>query len=293
MLEISILLVNGIAVGGLYSLLAMGLVIVFKGSGIVNFAHGALFTISAYAAHTLLNLGFSYFLSILFAIIITTLIGMVIERTAFRPLIKTADPLIFKGATVACAFIIIGLIRWRFGGLGDYLSLPPLFSFSPIIIGQFIIPSQQLIIIICVTLIMFIFGAFFTYSGPGRLMQAVAEDSEAAKVVGINVDIIFLWIWGAGSCLGALAGVLMAPVTLIFPDMGLIMLIKAVAAAVVGGFDRLSGAVAGGLLLGLSEVCFGYFVGTQYQDVIGFIVIIFILTFMPRGLFGSKNLSRV
>jgi len=208
-------------------------------------------------------------------------------------LIKTADPLIFKGATVACAFIIIGLIRWRFGGLGDYLSLPPLFSFSPIIIGQFIIPSQQLIIIICVTLIMFIFGAFFTYSGPGRLMQAVAEDSEAAKVVGINVDIIFLWIWGAGSCLGALAGVLMAPVTLIFPDMGLIMLIKAVAAAVVGGFDRLSGAVAGGLLLGLSEVCFGYFVGTQYQDVIGFIVIIFILTFMPRGLFGSKNLSRV
>ena len=110
MLEISILLVNGIAVGGLYSLLAMGLVIVFKGSGIVNFAHGALFTISAYAAHTLLNLGFSYFLSILFAIIITTLIGMVIERTAFRPLIKTADPLIFKGATVACAFIIIGLI---------------------------------------------------------------------------------------------------------------------------------------------------------------------------------------
>tara|TARA_B000000441_G_C21475563_1_gene195289 strand:+ start:295 stop:531 length:237 start_codon:yes stop_codon:yes gene_type:complete len=78
MLEISILLVNGIAVGGLYSLLAMGLVIVFKGSGIVNFAHGALFTISAYAAHTLLNLGFSYFLSILFAIIITTLIGMVI-----------------------------------------------------------------------------------------------------------------------------------------------------------------------------------------------------------------------
>ena len=140
---------------------------------------------------------------------------------------------------------------------------------------------------------MLIFGAFFTYSGPGRLMQAVAEDSEAAKVVGINVDIIFLWVWGAGSCLGALAGVLMAPVTLIFPDMGLIMLIKAVAAAVVGGFDSLSGAVVGGLLLGLSEVLFGYFIGTQYQDVIGFVVIILILTFMPRGLFGSKNLSRV
>jgi branched-chain amino acid transport system permease protein len=293
MFTASILLINGFAVGGLYALLAMGLVIVFKGSGVVNFAHGALFTISAYLAFSLLKFGLSYFLSIFFAIILTTLIGVIIERIAFRPLIKTADPLIFKGATIACAFIIIGLIRWRFGGLGDYLSLPPLYSFEPIFLGKFIIPSQQLVIIICVTLIMLIFGAFFNYSGIGRLMQAVAEDSEASKVVGINVDRIFLYIWGVGSCLGAFAGVLMAPVTLIYPDMGLIMLVKAVAAAVVGGFDRLGGAIVGGMILGLSEVCLGFLLGTQYQDVIGFIIIIFILIFMPRGLFGSKNLTRV
>ena len=85
----------------------------------------------------------------------------------------------------------------------------------------------------------------------------------------------------------------MAPVTLIYPDMGLIMLVKAVAAAVVGGFDRLGGAIVGGMILGLSEVCLGFLLGTQYQDVIGCTIIIFILIFMPRGLFGSKNLTRV
>jgi branched-chain amino acid transport system permease protein len=279
--------------GGLYALLAMGLVIVFKGSGIVNFAHGALFTVAAYLAHAGLQVGMPYLLALLAAILATTALGVLIERTAYRPLIKTADPLIFKGATVACAFLLIGIIRWQFGGLGDYLSLPPLISAAPIVIGTVIVPTQHVAIIGVVTLIMLVFGAFFAWSRQGRLMQAVAEDSEAATIVGIDVSRVFLWIWGTGACLGAIAGVLMAPVTLVFPDMGLIMLVKAVAAAVVGGFDRLEGALAGGLLLGISEVCLGYLIGTGYQEMIGFVIIIAVLVLRPQGLFGSPSISRV
>lgn len=287
------LLVNGLALGAVYALVALGLVVVFKGSGVVNFAHGALFTLAAFLGYSLLKLDLPYAIALVGAAVATLAIGVGIERIAYRPLIRTRSPLVFKAASIACAFVIIGLLRAIYGGQGDFLSYPPVIEAGAIVVAGLPIPAQQLFVLASAIVALLGFAAFFRYTRAGRLMQAVAEDPEAARIVGVDVDRVFMWIWGAGAGLGGLAGVLLAPVTMIYPDMGLTILIKAFAAAVLGGFDHLGGVVIGGLLLGVLEIVLGFYVGTKYQEIVGFAVILLVLTFRPQGLLGSVRVARV
>lgn len=290
---ISQLLISGLALGSIYALIAIGLVIVFKGSGVVNFAHGAMFTVAGFVGYALVSSGLPYALSLLVAVVATTTLGVIIERVAFRPLITTADPVVFIGATVACFFLITGVLRATFGQQGDYFAFPPVLSFAPLRVGGIMIPTQQLIVLAVALLCLIAFAGFFMATRFGKQMQAVAEDKEAASIVGINVSAVFMWIWGAGALLGGLAGILMAPVTMIYADLGMIILIKAFAAAVLGGFDNLFGAALGGFILGVAELLLGYYLGTQFQDVIGFVIIMLVLVLRPQGLFGSRNVARL
>ena len=137
------------------------------------------------------------------------------------------------------------------------------------------------------------FALFFKLSRRGKMMQAVSEDRDAAEMVGVNINNIFLWVWGLGALLGGAAGVLLAPITLVYPDMGWSILAKSFAAAVLGGLDSLMGAVIGGLLMGLFEQMLGGYLGTMYQNVAGFAVIIIVLLVRPNGLFGEKDTTRV
>jgi branched-chain amino acid transport system permease protein len=287
------LLINGLSLGAVYALIALGLVVVFKGSGVINFAHGALFTLSAYLGFTFLKAGLPYGLALLSAALGTMMIGVAIERIAYRPLIRNRNPVVFKAASIACAFIVIGMLRSIYGQQGDFLSYPPIFEVGTLMIGDFLVPVQQLLLLACATVALLSFGAFFRFSRAGRIMQAVAEDPEASRIVGINVDRVFMLIWGAGAFLGGVAGVLMAPVTMIYPDMGLYILIKAFAAAALGGFDHLGGVVLGGLILGVLEICLSFYFGSQFQEVIGFAVILLVLVFRPQGLFGNARVVRV
>ena len=287
------LLVSGLALGSIYALIAIGLVIVFKGTGVVNFAHGAMFTVSGFIGYGLVTSGMPYLVALLIAVAATTLLGVLIERVAFRPLIAHADPVLFMGATVACFFFLTGIIRTTFGQKGDFFAFPPVFSFSPLRIGSIFIPTQQAIVFVAALLCLVAFAAFFVRTRYGKQMQAVAEDQEAAAIVGINVSAVFMWIWGAGAMLGGLAGILMTPVTMVYPDLGMVILIKAFAAAVLGGFDNLLGAVIGGLLLGVVELVLSYYIGTRFQDVIGFVVIMLILTLRPQGILGSREVARL
>lgn len=287
------LLINGLALGAVYALIALGLVVVFKGSGVINFAHGALFTLAAFLGHSLLKLDLPYGVALLGAALATLAVGVAIERIAYRPLIKNSNPVVFKAATIACAFILIGLLRALYGQQGDFLSYPPIVEAGTLMMGDFIIPVQQLLLLVCASVALLIFGGFFRFSRAGRIMQAVAEDPEASRIVGINVDRVFMLIWGAGAFLGGAAGVLLAPVTMIYPDMGLAILIKAFAAAALGGFDHLGGVVLGGLILGVLEICLGFYLGSQYQEIVGFAVILLVLVARPQGLFGSARVVRV
>ena len=139
---------------------------------------------------------------------------------------------------------------------------------------------------------MILFGLFFALTRHGKMMQAVSEDRDAAgpPLVGINVRLVFLWIWALGSLLGGLAGVLMAPIILVYPDMGLSILVKSFAAAVLGGFDSLAGAVVGGLLMGIFEQMLSGYAGTMFQDIAGFSVIILVLLIpSERGSSAPRN----
>lgn len=287
------LLVSGLALGSIYALIAIGLVIVFKGTGVVNFAHGAMFTVAGFVGYGLVTSGMPYLAALVLAVTTTTLLGVLIERVAFRPLIARADPVIFMGATVACFFLLTGIIRATFGQRGDFFAFPPVLSFAPLQIGPIFIPTQQLIVFVAAMVCLIAFAVFFMRTRYGKQIQAVAEDQDAAAIVGINVSAVFMWIWGAGALLGGLAGILMTPVTMVYPDLGMIILIKAFAAAVLGGFDNLLGAVIGGFILGIVELVFSYYIGTRFQDVIGFLVIMLILTVRPQGLMGSREIARL
>lgn len=287
------LLVSGLALGSIYALIAIGLVIVFKGTGVVNFAHGAMFTVAGFIGYGLVTGGIPYLLALVLAVAVTTLLGVLIERIAFRPLIARADPVIFMGATLACFFVLTGIIRATFGQRGDFFAFPPVLSFAPLRVGPVLIPTQQAIVFVAALLCLAVFAAFFVRTRYGKQMQAVAEDQDAAAIVGINVSAVFMWIWGAGALLGGLAGILMTPVTMVYPDLGMIILIKAFAAAVLGGFDNLFGAALGGFILGVAELLLGYYLGSQYQDVVGFVIIMLVLVVRPQGLFGSRSVARL
>lgn len=287
------LVIAGLAHGSIYALVALGLVVVFKGSRAVNFAHGEVFAFAAFVCYLLIvSGGFGYIVSLVLAVTLTIAVGIVVERVAYRPLIRASDLALIL-ASIAVAFILKGLLRVWFGARGEFVSMPPIFTFEPIIIAGLLIPPQQIVVLVAGALCLLAFWGFFSFTRIGRMMQAVAEDRDAAAIVGIDASRVFLWIWALGSMLGGIAGVLMAPVTLVYPDMGFAMLVKAFAAAMLGGFDSLLGAVIGGLLMGVIEQLVGGYIGTLYQEIAAFVLIIVVLLLRPSGLLGSRQLTRV
>jgi branched-chain amino acid transport system permease protein len=286
------LLVSGLSLGSIYGLVALGMVVVFKGTRAVNFAHGEIFATAAFVGYLLTSSGVNYWWAFLGAVLLTTLLGVVIERGAYRPLINASD-LSLIIATIAVSFMVKGLVRTAYGARGDFVAYPPIFSFEPLVVYGVFISPQHLAMGIVAVGCMLLFILFFYGTRHGKMMQAVSEDKDAAAIVGVDARQVFLWIWGLGAMLGGLAGVLMAPITLVYPDMGLSILVKSFAAAVLGGFDSLLGAVIGGLLMGVFEQLLGGYLGTMFQDIAGFAVIILVLLIRPSGLFGSKELTRV
>lgn len=289
----STILTSGLALGAIYALVALGIVVVYKGTGVVNFAHGAVFTMAATLAYLLVSAGVAYFLSLFLALLLITALVVVVERIAFRRLIHTGDPLIFKGATIAFAFLLVGVVRFLVAREGEYVTLDPILGYAPVYVFGARIASQDLFIICAGTILLAVFVLFFYRTRYGRLMQAVAENINAARVIGIDISRIYLVIWGLGAILGGIGGLLMAPVTLIYPELGVLIFLKAVAAAILGGFDKLHGAVVGGLIVGLLEVVISFYIGTIYQEAVAFMIILIVLFLRPQGLFGSKAVVRV
>ena len=286
------LLASGLALGSIYGLVALGLVVVYKGARAVNFAHGEIFATAAFVGYLLTANGLDYWGALTLAVLVTTILGILIERGAYRPLANASD-LALIIATIAVSFMLKGVVRTSYGARGDFVAYPPIFSFEPLIIQGVFVQRQHLVLGTVAVVCMVLFGLFFALTRHGKMMQAVSEDRDAAALVGINVRLVFLWIWALGSLLGGLAGVLMAPIILVYPDMGLSILVKSFAAAVLGGFDSLAGAVIGGLLMGVFEQMLSGYAGTMFQDIAGFAVIIVVLLVRPSGLFGSKEQTRV
>jgi branched-chain amino acid transport system permease protein len=287
------LLLSGLTTGSLYALIALGIVVVNKATGVINFAHGELFMFCGFVAWMLhVQMGVPYLPSLLLAVAFGFLRGVMTDLIAFRPL-KNANIISLVLATIGVAFVLRGTARVIWGGKGDYLPFPPITSPEPAMIGEIMVIPQQLAVLAGAIVIMAVFAAFFRLTRAGKMMQATADNAKAATLAGIRVDRIYMLAFGTGAAIAGAAAVLMAPLTLLYPDMGFAFFIKGFAAAVLGGLTSLPGAVLGGIAIGIIEALAGGYLHSSFIEVSAFIVIMFVLVVRPTGLLGATGLRRV
>jgi branched-chain amino acid transport system permease protein len=293
MMMFGYLLASGITTGALYALVALGITVVYKATRAVNFAHGDLFMICGFIAYTFhVMWGMPYVLSLVLAVAAGFVIGALCERIAFRPLMEQSLVSVLL-ATIGLSFVLKGIARGTWGGKGDFIPFPPLASPTPISLGGILVMPQQLIVLAGAIAVMLLFAAFFKFTRLGKMMQATADNQKAAKLVGIRTGRVYMYTFAVGTSVAGAAAVLMAPITLLYPDIGFVLFIKSFAAAVLGGLTSIPGAVVGGFLIGLIEAFSGGYISTNLQDVSSYIVIMLVLIFLPQGLFGGRSLRKV
>ncbi|RYH63605.1 MAG: branched-chain amino acid ABC transporter permease [Alcaligenaceae bacterium] len=284
------LIVSGIAAGALYALVAIGLVLIYKATEIVNFAQGESVTVGAYMGWLFVTeFHMPYFPAIAAVMVASALVGLVVERVAFRPLIKS-PPFTVILATLAVGLIIKNAIRlvWQ----DTPRTFEGALSAHPLEFGGVLITPERLAIIVTVAVVVTALMLFFRYAKLGKAMRATAQSQEAATLMGISVSGIFSKTWALGSSLGGIAGVLIAPLVGINTDLGGV-LIPGFVAAVVGGFTSIPGAIVGGLMVGIAENFAGVFVSSSFKRVVSFLILIVVLMVRPSGLFGKPVRKRV
>lgn len=285
------LVVAGLSNGSLYALVGLGLVLIYKAQDVVNFAHGEILMAGAFigfTAYTWFNL--PYYLAFFVAVVLGGVMGAVIERLGFRRLAHHHH-ITLAMVTVGLGVFLRGVARLIYGA--DIFSIRPVVETGPIIIfGSVIAPQQLLTIIVSLVLTVAVF-LFFAYTTLGKQMRGTQQNLIGASLVGIDTGRIFSFTWAMAAALGAVAGMLAAPMSLIYPDMGAAFLLKGFAAAVLGGFESVAGVIVGAMIVGVVEMLFGGYVSTAFQQVSAYIILIVVLLLRPQGLFGTMAIKRV
>ena len=284
------LIVSGIAAGALYALVAIGLVLIYKATDIVNFAQGESVTVGAYMGWLFVTeFHMPYFPAIAAVMVASALVGMVVERVAYRPLIKSPAFTVIL-ATLAVGLIIKNVIRliWH----DTPLTISAALSAEPIEFGGVLITPERLGIMLTVVVVVTALMLFFRFTKLGKAMRATAQSQEAASLMGINVSGIFSKTWALGTALGGIAGILIAPLIGINTELGGV-LIPGFVAAIVGGFTSIPGAIVGGLTVGILENFAGVYVSSTFKRVASFVILIAVLMIRPQGLFGKPVRKQV
>ncbi len=284
------LLVSGISQGCVYGLIALGFVLIYKATEMVNFAQGDMMMLGAYVAFTYINLmGLPFFWGLIATVVTMALIGVLIERAILRPMIGE-PPFAVLMITIGLGFILRAVAGavWR----TDTKSLSNPFTGGVARIGDVSIGYENLAIIIGTAILCIVLYVFFRYTRLGIAMQAASQNQLAAYYVGIPVKRIYSLVWAMSAAIAAIAGILVAPVSLIEPVMGFIG-IKAFAAAIVGGFGSLPGAIVGGLLIGIVEQFAGLYLPTGFSDTSAYVILILMLFIRPAGIFATMQQKKV
>jgi branched-chain amino acid transport system permease protein len=279
------LALSGLSVGSIYAIVALSLAIPFKASRVLNFAQGELVTLGAYIALVLSSYGLPYPVMVPATLLIAAAFGVVVERFLIRSIVG-APEFTLVIATFALGLIIRALIRIHWQDNVFFLPAPyagPAFAAGPLRIN----PSY-LVIIGCTAALVALLVFFFQWTRLGKAMRAVAYNQTAARLMGISVNTVSRSAWALSAAIGALAGLLLAPVIGITPELGH-LIVKALVAAVIGGFGSLGGAVFGGLLLGVLETYAGALFGAALKEIIPFAILIAILLIRPQGLWGATH----
>ena len=285
-------LINGISLGSVYAIIALGYTMVYGIAKMLNFAHGDVIMIGGYMAFcTTSYLGWPPMAALLFSILVCTILGIVIEKLAYKPL-RTASSLAVLITAIGVSYFLqnAALLIWT----SNPKAFPNLVDFGSFQIGDAQISSAAIITILSCIVIMIILTLFTGRTKTGKAMRAVSEDKGAAQLMGINVNSTISVTFAIGSGLAAIAGVLLCSAyPTLMPTTGAMPGIKAFTAAVFGGIGSIPGAMLGGILLGIIEIFAKAYISTQLSDAIVFAVLIIVLIVKPTGLLGKKMTEKV
>lgn len=289
MLFFSQVVVSGLTLGSIYALTALGFVIIFRANRVVNFAQGEMMMAGAMLGLVLhKDLGLDLVPAVGLAVFGAAAIGTLIERVAYRPLIHAPIFTVILSTVAVGQMLRSGVRAVR----GQEVSLfPPALSTEPMEVLGLRFTPLNVGIVAASLLLLAGFAAFFRYTRTGWAMRATAQNKEAAALVGVSVTGVSALSWAVSAGLAAAAGLLMAPLILITPDMGIIG-IKGFIAAILGGFNSLAGAVVGGYLLGVIENLAGVYISSAFKDVVTFGILVLVLVLRPAGLLGTAEVRR-
>ncbi|EKS42275.1 MAG: branched-chain amino acid transport system permease protein [Afipia broomeae] len=284
-------ILSGLAIGGIYALVALGFHIMWSSAKAVNFAHGDTLMLGAVLAVLGVDAGLPLAVACALGVAAGAVFGVLLERFAVRPFATSSTSIGWMLTTIAVGVMIESLATIQFGGFSRPLPSPGVKS-AIHIFGAGVYP-QELIIPVVAVLIMIGLRLMQRHTLVGRAMQAVAHDKRAAALMGINVNRIVAFSFGLASLLGAAAGVLVAPVIQVSATMGTLVGLKGFAVAIIGGITSAPGVVIVGLGFGVMEKFVEGYISTAAREIIGFGIMIVVLLAFPQGLFGKREVTKV
>ncbi|HEU4644563.1 MAG TPA: branched-chain amino acid ABC transporter permease [Burkholderiales bacterium] len=279
----------GLATGGIYASLALALVMIYQATHLVNFAQGEMAMFATYFAWSLINAGMPYWPAFLLTVVFAFVLGVVIERVIIRP-VENAPVLAVVVVFIALLVILNSVTGWIFSY--TIKTFPSPFPAEPIF-GQYITSHQGGAIGVTLVVLLLLY-LFFRYTPLGLALRAAAQNPDSARLVGIRVGWMLALGWGLAAAIGGVAGMMVAPIVFLDPNMMGGVLLYAFAAALVGGIDNPAGAVFGGFLVGVLENVLGAFViGNELKLAVALVLIIGVLVVRPSGFFGKVLVTRV
>ena len=283
-------LFSGLTVGAVYALVALGFTLIYNASGIINFAQGEFVMLGGMSTVFLALAGVPLPLAALLAVAGTVLVGLALHRFAIEPT-RGADAVTLIMITIGASIFLRGAAQVVFDK--RFHSLPHMLGTEPVRLGGAAILPQSLIVLAGGSLVVVLLWLFIDRTLFGKAVIATATNRLAARLVGINTSHMVAFSFAVSAAIGALAGILVTPITLTNYDVGTLLALKGFAAAMLGGIGYALGAVIGGLLLGLLEALSAGYLSSQYKDAVAFLMILLVFFVMPHGLLGRAKVERV
>ena len=278
------LIINGLLLGGIYALISIGLTLIFGVVRVINFAHGEFLMLSMYVSYfSYTLLGLDPYLSLLIGVPLMFLAGMAIDQIIIRPL-RDAPAYMQVFATVGLSIFLLNLALFLFSG--DYQSIHLDFTEKSLHLWGLSLPYVKLIIFFSAILVSLGLYLFLKYTNLGKQIRAIAQDRMAAKLVGINLNRIYMLTFGIGTALVGIAGGLILPVYYVFPSVGVYFVLTAFVVVVLGGMGNMVGALLGGLIIGITDSLSGYYIDPSLKEVVSFVIFLIVLLIRPSGLMG-------
>lgn len=280
----------GIAAGGIYALIALGIVVIFKSSRTFNFAMGEMMMLSAYFFYTAaVTFSMGIVFGIIAALIGSIAVSLIIERFALRPMIGRPFISIVM-VTFGIGSIIRGLVGMAWGP--NELQIPAILSRSPVMLGSIFIPGKTARAFAIAVVLVLALIAFLRYSRAGVALRAAAADQITAYSMGIDVRRVIAFTWIVAAVTGCISGILMANVNTLTPHLGLVAL-NVLSVVILGGMNSIGGVLVAGFIIGWLESVTGWMLGTEFREITPYILVLLVLLFRPSGLFGSNEIERI